>query len=158
MKNIVFPLLFLLVSCVSYKNEVKRNPFSSCNLEIKQMVLPYSNDYSFVVTNEYLLVYELKKNTQITANKRILLKKKLTREEMLHIESALNKLENIESTYTDDAWIDGIHWEIDYAIGKKSRKIIVENMEVNEITSLFETINQLIPNDLPPLIVWKPLN
>ena len=121
------------------------------------MVLPHSNDYTFVVTNDYLLVFELK-NTHITTNKRILLKRKLTREEMLDIESALEKLDNIELRYIDDTWIDGIHWEIDYAIGETSRKIIVENMEVDEITGLFETINQFIPDDLPPLIIWKPLN
>ncbi len=158
MKKIAFPLFFLLVSCVSYKNEVKRNPFSCCNLEIKQMVLPYSNDYSFVVTNEYLLVFELKKNTYITANKSMLLKRKLTREEMLDIESALQKLDNIETHYIDDTWIDGIYWEIDYAVGETSRKIIVENMEVNEITNLFETINKFIPDKLPSLILWEPLN
>jgi hypothetical protein len=122
------------------------------------MVLPYSNDYSFVVTNEYLLVFELKKNTYITANKSMLLKRKLTREEMLDIESALQKLDNIETHYIDDTWIDGIYWEIDYAVGETSRKIIVENMEVNEITNLFEPINKFIPDKLPSLILWEPLN
>lgn len=158
MKKIVFPLLFLLVSCVSHKSNVRNNLAPFCHLDVKQTVLPYSNDYTYVVTNEYLLVFELKNKKSRTANKKILLKRKLTTKEMLDIESALKKLDNIEPHYIDDTWIDGIHWEIDYAVGETSRKIIVENMEVNVITNLFETINKLIPDDIPPLIIWEPLD
>ena len=158
-KIIVFPLLFLLVSCVSHKNNVRNDFAHCCHLEVKQTVLPYSSsDYAYVVTNEYLLVFELKNQNNRLANRKILLKRKLTTEEMLDIESALEKLDNLESTYANDAWIDGIYWEIDYATGEISRKIIVENMKVNEITRLFETINKLIPDDLPPLIIWIPLD
>ena len=157
-KIIVFPLLFLLVSCVSHKSNVRNNLAPFCHLDVKQTVLPYSNDYAYVVANEYLLVFELKNKKSRTANKKILLKRKLTTKEMLDIESALKKLDNIEPHYIDDTWIDGIHWEIDYAVGETSRKIIVENMEVNVITNLFETINKLIPDDIPPLIIWEPLD
>lgn len=157
-KTIVFLLLFLLVSCVSHKNNVRNDFAPCCHLEVKQTVLPYSNDYLYVVANEYLLVFELKNKKNRITNKKLLLKRKLTTEEMLDIESALEKLDNLESNYANDAWIDGIYWEIDYATGEISRKIIVENMKVNEITRLFETINKLIPDDLPPLIIWIPLD
>ena len=158
-KIIVFPLIFLLVSCVSHKNNVRNDFAPCCHLEVKQTMLPYSSiDYAYVVTNEYLLVFELKKQNNRIANRKILLKRKLTTEEMLDIESALGKLNNLESTYANDAWIDGIYWEIDYATGETSRKIIVENMEVHEITSLFDTINKLIPDYLPPLIIWDSLD
>ena len=64
----------------------------------------------------------------------------------------------MESRYTDDKWIDGIYWEIDYSLGELCQKISVGNTEVNEITNLFETINKIIPKDKPTLIIWKPLD
>ena len=73
---------------------------------------------------------------------------------MLDIVSALKKMENLESHYTDDKWIDGIYWEIDYSLGKLCRKIVVGNMEVNEITNLFKTINKISPENKPTLIIW----
>lgn len=121
------------------------------------MVLPYSIDYSFVVTNKYLLIFELK-HTHGTVNQKIILKKKLTKEEMLDIGYALQKLGNLESNYTDDTWMDGIYWEIDYSLGELCRKITVGNMGVDEITNLFETINKCIPNDKPAVIIWEPLD
>lgn len=66
-------------------------------------------------------------------------------------------MENLESHYTDDKWIDGIYWEIEYSLGESSRKIAVGNMGVEEITTLFETINKCIPDDKPTLVIWESL-
>jgi DNA polymerase sigma len=120
-------------------------------------VSPYSNDYLFVVTNGYLLIFDFK-TKEHEAIKKKLIKKKLTKEEMHDIVSALKKMENLESHHTNDKWIDGIYWEIDYSLGELYRKITIENMEVNEITNLFETINKIIPDDKPTLIIWKSLD
>lgn len=117
--------------------------------------MPSTIDYSFIATNECLMIFELKTKKHNTANQKKILKKKLTKEEMLDIVSALNKMENLESHYTDDKWIDGIYWEIDYSLGESSRKIAVGNMGVDEITNLFETINKCIPDDKPTLIIWE---
>jgi NAD-dependent DNA ligase len=149
----ILPLLFLLTSCVPQKKIIKNDFVPCCHLEIKQIVLPYSNDYSFVITNGYLLIYDLKTKEHETIKKK-LIKKKLTKEEMLDIVSALKKMENLKSHYTDDKWIDGIYWEIDYSLGKLCRKIVVGNMEVNEITNLFKTINKISPENKPTLIIW----
>ena len=118
MRTYIIPLFLLLTSCATYTNNVRNDSIPYCNLEIKQTVLPYSKDYSFVVTNGYLFIFELKTSTHETSNKTILLKRKLTKNEVLDIESALVKLENIESNYTNDTWIDGVHWEINYVLGE----------------------------------------
>ena len=156
MRTYIIPLFLLLTSCATYTNNVRNDSIPYCHLEIKQTVLPYSKDYSFVVTNGYLFIFELKTSTHETSNKTILLKRKLTKNEVLDIESALVKLENIESNYTNDTWIDGVHWEINYVLGEISRKIIVENMGVDEVTSLFENVNKFIPDNSPPIIIWEP--
>ena len=154
---IILPLIFILTACVSHKNNVRNDSVPYCHLEVKQTVLPYSNDYSFVVTNGYLLIIDLNTKENKTIKKE-LIKKKLRKEEILDIISALKKMKNMESRYTDDKWIDGIYWEIDYSLGELCQKISVGNTEVNEITNLFETINKIIPKDKPTLIIWKPLD
>ena len=156
-KAITIALFFFLVSCASHKSNVQYDTAPYYTLKINQKVLPYSIDYSFVAKNECLMIFELKTKKHSSTNQKNILKKRLTKEEMLDIVSALKKMEHLESHYTDDKWIDGIYWEIEYSLGDSSRKIAVGNMGVEEITTLFETINKCIPDDKPTLVIWESL-
>jgi hypothetical protein len=64
----------------------------------------------------------------------------------------LEKLLELEDNYVKPT-LGGIEWNVDFSFNGVSKSIKIDNMRVQEVIDLFETLNLFIPKGKPKITI-----
>ncbi len=149
MKLVFFLFTNMMLSCVFSQNNTD-NQTNIVYLEIKETNYETTKQRTFEFSKNKLSIYEISISKKGTEKKK-LYSKRLTNSEVVNLESKLEQLDDLNSEYINPA-LGGIYWEIYFVNRNVNKTIIIENMKIDAIDSLFDFINTIIKNNKLQLI------
>jgi hypothetical protein len=151
--NTIFFLACIILissSCTTKKPLKKKNPLF---LEIKQLI--FEPNFTFIILNRNIEIYEIKysyKRKKEKMKKEKKFSRTLTSSELEILAVKLEKLLELEDNYVKPT-LGGIEWNVDFSFNGVSKSIKIDNMRVQEVIDLFETLNLFIPKGKPKITI-----
>lgn len=149
MKKVLLILLFLF-GLGQQKNYSLIAQNSKFQLKIKQFVSGASSNHEFIISENKLVLLETKINHKGVSKRKTVMKKKISSAKLNELKNSSEVILQMQREYIK-AELGGVRWEIELIFKNTDKKIIIENVAIPEIETVFTIINSLIPIGKPIL-------
>ena len=142
---------FFLVSCgVMSKTPVEESQ-SNVYLKIDQTVSGAYSQHSFIFFERRFVIKEKSISKAGESIEKKVYSTRLEDSEYNTLRKKIEAVMKLEKEEYVNPQLGGLRWEINIMLGEESKELVIENANILEVESLFETVNNLIPDKKPSL-------
>lgn len=143
--------VFFLVSCGVISTTQVEESKSNIYLKIDQTVSGAYSQHSFIFFERKLVIKEKLVNKAGESSEKIVYSTRLADNEYNALQDKIEGVMKLEKEDYVNPQLGGLRWEINIMLGEDSKELLIENANIPEVESLFETVNNLVPDKKPNL-------